>query len=85
MDAFFDVIRLAITKPLTASFPARLTRAGFCFDSMMLKGIMPGCTMPSLFDDFFLLNSIRQINPAMTRLRRAEPRLLQWVGWLRFR
>jgi len=84
MDAFFDVIRLAITKPFTASCPARLTRAGFRFESKNLKGVMLSGLEFSFLMIFRLLNSIDLINPAMTRLYRHELSLLQCVRWLHF-
>jgi len=84
MDAFFDAMRIHITKPCTASWPARVTRAGFCFGRNDSKDIMPSGAELSLLMTFYWLNSIQHVDPAMTRLHRPELGLPQRVSWLHF-
>jgi len=84
MDAFFDAMRIPITKPCTASWPARVTRAGFCFGRKDSKDIMPGGTELSFWAILFLSNFFNQVDSVIAHLRRAIPSLLQRVSWLHF-
>jgi len=84
MDAFFDVLSPAVTKPFTASCPARLTRAGFCFERQTSKDTLSSYVELSFLMTFYLLYTIDYVNTGMTRLYRSKLRLLQWFSWLYF-
>jgi hypothetical protein len=84
MDLYSDMMYRTITKPFTASWPARLTWAGFSFGRNNLNDIvLCGEELADLMI-FYSLNQIVHLNYGLIRHHSFVPSLLQGSTWLHF-